>query len=128
MEEMVYSIRGAVTADIDSPSAIDAAVKMMMDELYRRNDITDEDISFILFSQTVDLRSRNAAASFRATGRGASVPLFCVQEAEIAGALKRVVRVLVQINHPRRSDPVMVYLKEASSLRPDLHVEEELDL
>lgn len=128
MEEMIYSIRGAITTDFDSPASIDEAVKLMMEELYKRNHITDSDISFILFSQTIDLKSRNAAAAFRATGKGAAVPLFCVQEAEIAGSLARVIRVLVQINHPKKSEPVMVYLKGAAALRPDLHIEEELDL
>lgn len=118
MEE-IYAIRGAITTDFDGVKNIDTAVKTLMFTLYEKNGITDEDVSHIIFSQTVDLRSRNAAAAFRATGRGASVPLFCVQEAEIHGAMKHVIRVLVVVNHRRDREPVHVYLGGAEALRPD---------
>lgn len=120
MEELIYAIRGAISTDFDAPLNIDRDVNLLMDEIYERNGISDKDISHIIFSQTVDLRSRNAAAAFRSSGRGAHVPLFCVQEAEIYGSLPHMIRVLVVVNHKRDREPVMVYLKEARKLRPDL--------
>ncbi|HIV99420.1 MAG TPA: chorismate mutase [Candidatus Ornithospirochaeta avicola] len=118
--ENVYALRGATTVDFDSVKDVDDAVKELMDELYQKNGLTDEDIAFIHFSQTVDIKSQNAAASFRKTGKGASVPLFCTQEAEISGALERVIRVLVLVNHEKRCTANMVYLRKAVKLRPDL--------
>ena len=120
MSECIYAIRGATTVDFDSVSAIDQAVKELFFTILDENGITEDEISFVLFSQTSDLRSRNAAAAVRKVGYCSSVPLFCVQEAEINGMLDKVIRVLVQVNHPRKKDPVMVYLNRAEKLRPDL--------
>ena len=120
MSECIYAIRGATTVDFDSVSAIDQAVKELIFTILDENGITEDEISFVLFSQTSDLRSRNAAAAVRKAGYCSSVPLFCVQEAEINGMLDKVIRVLVQVNHPRKQDPVMVYLNRAEKLRPDL--------
>ena len=120
MIECIYAIRGATTVDFDSVSAIDQAVKELFFTILDENGITEDEISFVLFSQTSDLRSRNAAAAVRKAGYCSSVPLFCVQEAEINGMLDKVIRVLVQVNHPRKQDPVMVYLNRAEKLRPDL--------
>ena len=120
MSECIYAIRGATTVDFDSVSAIDQAVKELFFTILDENGITEDEISFVLFSQTSDLRSRNAAAAVRKAGYCSSVPLFCVQEAEINGMLDNVIRVLVQVNHPRKNDPVMVYLNRAEKLRPDL--------
>ncbi len=120
MSESIYAIRGATTVDFDSVSAIDNAVRELFFTILDENGITEDEISFVLFSQTSDLRSRNAAAAVRKAGYCSSVPLFCVQEAEINGMLDKVIRVLVQVNHPRKQDPVMVYLNRAEKLRPDL--------
>ena len=120
MSECIYAIRGATTVDFDSVSAIDQAVKELFFTILDENGITEDEISFVLFSQTSDLRSRNAAAAVRKAGYCSSVPLFCVQEAEINGMLDKVIRVLVQVNHPRKQDPVMVYQNRAEKLRADL--------
>ena len=84
MEENVYAIRGATTVNHDSPAEVDEAVKELMEKIYKENGITDDDVAFILFSQTRDIRTRNAAAACRRSGFGTLTPLFCVQEAEIA--------------------------------------------
>ena len=119
MNESIYAIRGA-TVEFDSVSEIDKAVKEMFSEILSKNSITEEEIAFVLFSQTSDLKSRNAAAAVRKAGYCSSVPLFCVQEAEINGMLDKVIRVLVQVNHPKNGEPKMVYLNRAEKLRPDL--------
>lgn len=118
--ERIYALRGAITADSDTPEAIDAAVGEMMKTLYEENGLTEDDICFTLLSMTSDLKSKNAAASARKNGFSTKTPIFCVQEAEINGMLPLCIRVLLQVNHPRRQDPVMVYLKGAAKLRPDL--------
>ena len=118
--ESIYAIRGAINTDYDGVANIDRDVKTLMDKLYELNGIGDEDVAFIIFSQTDDLRSRNAAAAFRASGRGGNVPLFCVKEAEIYGAMKMVIRVMVVINHGREKEPRHVYLGDTAALRPDL--------
>ena len=59
---MTYkAIRGATSVEFDTEKEIDLAVKAMMEELYEKNGLQDDDIAFILFSQTEDLKSKNAA-------------------------------------------------------------------
>ena len=113
------ALRGAVGVDYDTPLDVDRAVKEMMDAVYSENGITDEDVAFLLFSQTVDIKSRNAATAFRKTGRGADVPLFCVQEADVENSLPLTVRVLVTVGHEAEKKPRMIYLKGAAILRPE---------
>jgi len=117
--ENVYALRGATTVDDDKAELIDEAVKAMMAELYNENKIDDSDICFVHFSQTKDLRSRNAAAASRRGGYATTVPLFCTQEADTENCLKHAIRVLIMINHEKRNAPVMVYQNGAKVLRPD---------
>jgi len=84
------------------------------------NELKDEDLASIVFSQTSDLKTRNAAAACRKAGYASNVPLFCCQEAEISGSLPLCIRVLITINHARKKEAKMVYLRGASNLRPDL--------
>lgn len=117
--ESIYCIRGATTISSDFPNEVDESVKELMDALYRENGITDDDIASVIFSQTHDIRTRNAAAACRKAGYCVKVPLFCVQEADISGGLRHAIRVLITINHARVKEPRMVYLRDAVSLRPD---------
>lgn len=119
MEENVYALRGATTVAHDSPAEVDEAVKELMDRLYSENGLFDRDVAFILFSQTRDIRTRNAAAACRSSGFGILTPLFCVQEADIAGGLPLAIRVMVLVNHRKEREARMVYLRGASSLRPE---------
>ncbi len=127
MEENVYALRGATTVLHDSPAEVDEAVGELMSEIYRENGIADSDCAFILFSQTRDIRTRNAAAACRQSGYGTLTPLFCVQEADIAGGLPLAIRVMVLVNHKKEKEPRMVYLRGASSLRPEYKKENEND-
>ena len=120
MEE-IYSIRGAISVEMDSPEAVDSAVEELFSTILKENELKEEELSFVLFSQTHDIRTRNAAAAVRKAGYCASVPLFCVQEAEINGMMEMVIRVLVQVNHKREREAHMVYLGRTAKLRPDLN-------
>ncbi len=120
MNEEIYALRGATTVEVDFPREIDAAMKELFETILEENELKEEELAFVLLSQTSDLKSRNAAAAIRAAGYCASVPLFCVQEAEINGMMPRVLRILVQVNHKRNREPRMVYLRRTSALRPDL--------
>ena len=123
--ESLYCIRGATTVASDFPNDIDEAVKELMEAIYRENGITDSDIAAVIFSQTHDIRTRNAAAACRKAGFCQKTPLFCVQEADISGGLKLAIRALVMINHQREREQRMVYLRNASSLRPDYNDKED---
>ena len=119
-ERKVWAIRGAVTADSNSPDDVDSAVKEMLDAIYKENDITEDDVVFTLFSQTQDITKRNAAAAARKSGYSTHTPVFCVQEAYVENMLPLTIRVLVEVEKKMDKKPVMVYLKGAMALRPDL--------
>ena len=114
-----YAIRGAVCIPFDNPKDIDSGVCEMMSLLYKENNISEEDVAFVLFSQTGDLKSKNAAAAFRQGGQAGKTPLFCVAEADISGSLRKVVRVLVLVAHEELSPAKHIYINGAEVLRPD---------
>jgi len=113
------AVRGAVTVDADTPAAIDAAVRELLEQLTEANAIDSRDIVSAIFSATPDLRSRNPATSARTLG-WTDVPLMGVAEFETDGMLARCVRVMLHVSvaDGRRLQPV--YLGGAACLRPDL--------
>ena len=113
------AVRGAVTVATDSPDAIDAAVRELLDQLTDANAIDPADVVSAIFSATADLHTRNPATAARALG-WTDVPLMCVAELETDGMLERCVRVLLHVSvaDGRRLRPV--YLGDAACLRPDL--------
>lgn len=119
-ERRVWAIRGAITVDSDTPADVDSAVKEMLDAIYKENEITEDDVVFTLFSQTNDITSRNAAAAARKSGYSTRTPLFCVQEACVENMLPLTVRVMIEVEKKMGKKPVMVYLKGAAALRPDI--------
>lgn len=119
MKKTSYAIRGAVQVPFDSIKEINSAVKELMEKIYSLNKISEEDVAFVLFSQTSDLKSKNAASAFRETGMASKTPIFCVGEAEIAGMMRHVIRVLVYIGHEEITPACPVYINGAEKLRPD---------
>lgn len=115
---MIYALRGAITVEKDTAEAVDDAVKELMSEIFSANSLSEDEIISVIFSQTKDIRSRNAAAACRRGGFCASAPLFCVQEADTEGSLPLAVRVLITVDRNEKN-PVMVYLRGASILRPE---------
>lgn len=119
-KEEIYAIRGATTVEADFPVEIDEAVKELYEEILKENNLTEDEIAFIHFSQTSDLKTRNSAAALRKAGYASNVPLFCTQEAEISGMMPKVIRVLILVNHKREKEVVMIYQNRAKALRPDI--------
>ena len=118
---MISALRGATSVEFDTREDIFNAVKELFTALMTENNLTDEDLCFVHFSQTKDLRSRNAAEAVRKAGFCSTVPLFCTQEADIEGAMPMVIRVLVQVNDKLKNPAKMIYLNRAAKLRPDFN-------
>lgn len=113
----MLALRGAITVDEDRAEAVDDSVESLMERLYSENSISDDDVEFAIFSQTKDIRSRNAAAAARKAGFLKRNAIFCVEEADVELSLPLCIRVLVYTK--KDGEPKMVYLKGASLLRPD---------
>lgn len=118
-DRRVWAIRGAITVTEDSPDKIDEAVGELLTTIYKENSLDEGEVVFTLFSQTPDLKSKNAAASSRKNGFSTRSPLFCVQEADINGMLPFTIRVMIEIERECSEGLKMIYLRDAAKLRPD---------
>ena len=97
----VRGVRGAITVDSDDAVLIRAAARELMEELLRRNHITDfDDVISAVFTTTADLCSAFPAEAARAMGMG-QVPLLCAQEIPVPGSMPLCIRVLLHINSER---------------------------
>lgn len=110
------SIRGATTVASDQPNEIRQAVKELLWEIAAKNQLKQDDIVFILFSNTADIRSLYPAKAAREAGF-IMPALYSSAEPEIEGALPLCIRVLLLADGEGKGVPV--YLREASRLRKD---------
>ncbi|BCS81222.1 chorismate mutase [Anaerocellum diazotrophicum] len=116
---MVFAIRGATTVERDSKDEIISCTQELLNEIIFRNNLKKEEIVFILFTMTKDLKSAFPAYAARLMGF-VDIPLICAQELDIEGALNRCIRLLMLIQRDNGFTPKHVYLKEAAKLREDL--------
>lgn len=91
---MTRAVRGAIGIEHNEKTEIYSAANQLIQGILSRNNIREADIISILFSVTKDLTKGNPATGLR-SHKFAHTPLFCVQEAEIDGAVPRTLRVLV---------------------------------
>lgn len=114
MAELV-SIRGAVTA-LNSADSIRQAVVRLVDKIYFKNGISDDNVVNIVISVTDDLTVFSPARALREAGH--NVPLMSCAEPKTDGALGDCIRVMITAY----SDNAVrhVYLNGARSLRSDL--------
>jgi chorismate mutase len=116
----VRAIRGAVQLDADERDHLLSAVDELIREILGQNGLTTDDLISMLFTATPDLHSEFPALAARQLGIG-DVPLLCTQELDIAGAMPRVIRVMVHAETElSKADVRHVYLRGAAALRRDL--------
>ncbi len=115
----VRAVRGAIRVPENSAAAIRAASVRLTSELLARNSLSPGRIVSLVFSLTRDLTRASPAEAARSLGLS-EVPLFCLQEAEVAGSMPRVIRALLTYEAEGGGQPVPVYLDGAEGLRPDL--------
>ena len=91
-------IRGAITVLEDSPEAIKNATIELFNKIIESNGIKYDDIAYILFTMTKDLKSAFPAKFIRETFDVKYVPLMNVNEMDIVPSLKQCLRILMVIN------------------------------
>jgi cytidylate kinase len=111
------AIRGATTVSFDTPEEIRESVKELLCEIKAKNNLCEEDIVCIMFSNTADIKSFYPAKAAREAGFF-SCALFSSLEPSIEGSLERCIRVMVLTNSD--SAPEHVYLRDAKKLRKDI--------
>ena len=120
MSPAVRALRGATTLDLDDADHLRERVHALLDELFARNDLTNDDVISIIITATPDIHSEYPATVARSWGLP-DVPLIGAQEMDKPGGLPRCVRLLAHV-HSERSKAEMrhVYLEGAKVLRNDL--------
>lgn len=116
---MVIAVRGAIKVAENTRDTIRHAVKKLIENLARENQIVEDDVVSMVFSLTKDITAMNPATALRETGF-AGVPLFCAQEPEYDGSVPGIIRVLITLNVEIKRKAVPVYLDGAEILRADL--------
>ncbi|RJK93124.1 chorismate mutase [Vallicoccus soli] len=116
----VRAIRGATQLEADEREHLLTSTEELVSEILRANDLGLDQLISMVFTATPDLHAEFPALAARNLGIG-DVPLMCAQELDVAGALPRVVRVMVhaEMDAPR-SAVRHVYLRGATALRRDL--------
>ena len=119
-EIRVRAVRGATTVDADDPGAIREHTRELLAALLASNDVEPSSIVSAIFTVTRDLESEFPARAARDLG-WSDVPLLCVHEMNVPGALPRCIRVLLHVESDRAREAMRhVYLRGAIVLRPDL--------
>jgi len=116
----VRALRGAIQLDADDRDHLLAGVQELVSEMVASNALDHDDLISVVFTATPDLRSEFPALAARQLGIG-DVPLLCAQEIDVAGAMPRVIRVLMHVDTSRPREQLRhVYLRGAVALRRDL--------
>ena len=117
---MVRAIRGATTVLHNEREEILEATKEMLEVIFKRNHLVKEDLISMIFTLTPDLDAVFPAVAARQMGI-TNVPLMCMQEVPVPGALPMCVRVMIETNSEKSLDEIEhAYLRGAVRLRPDL--------
>lgn len=115
-------IRGAITVEDNSVSAITDAVNQLLAEIEIHNQFDASDIVCVFFTTTTDLDAMFPAAAARKRPGWDHVPLIDLQQMHVTGSLAQCIRVLIQINTPlSQAKMIHRYLRKAQALRPDLN-------
>jgi chorismate mutase len=114
------ALRGAITVEANEADAILSATEELVHAVMERNGLDAGQLVSCIFTCTNDLDAEFPAVAARNLGLSA-VPLLCAKEIDVPGALPRVIRLLLHCYADPATPPQHVYLREAESLRRDLH-------
>lgn len=115
----VFGIRGATTVKADEKEIILQETEVLLKEIIRVNELTQENVISIILTTTPDLTSEFPAKACRLMGWNNTALLGAV-EADVPHGITRCIRVLIHAYLDPARGAVPVYLNEAKKLRPDL--------
>ena len=114
-----FVIRGATSALGNTKSDIEAAVKELIEELIKRNEISRGQILSITFTVTKDLDVCFPASIARKNNVLKDVAFLDCQQMFVPNDIKHCIRLMAFVILPSNSSPKHPYLREAAKLRPD---------
>lgn len=116
----IRAIRGAITVDANARDDILRATHELLSGLIAHNAIDPDEVVSAYFTMTQDLNAAFPAEAAREMGWN-HIPLLCMCEIAVPGALPRCIRILLHTYTERSAEDIRhLYLREAVRLRPDL--------
>lgn len=111
-------LRGATTADANTPDAILDATEELLRELASANAIAEDDVGAVFFTTTADLDAEFPAKAARIRLGWTRTALMDGREIPVPGSADSVIRALLLVNTEKgKEDLRHVYLKGARNLR-----------
>lgn len=118
---MFRGVRGATTVQQNSASHVLLATEELLAEMIEQNGIRPVDVASVFISTTEDIDAAFPAKALRKFPGWTYVPVMCMQEMNVPDSLEMCIRIMIHINTTMdQQEIVHVYLKKATSLRPDL--------
>jgi chorismate mutase len=118
---VVRGIRGATTVKENTEQEILQATDELVKEIIQKNGIFPEDVASVFISVTDDITEAFPAKALRTLEGWSYVPVTCMKEITVSGALKKCIRVMMHVNTTKSQQDIHhVYLEGAVVLRPDL--------
>ncbi len=114
---LTKGIRGAITVDNNSESAIKEATLELLQEMISQNSIKVENISHVIFTLTEDINTAFPAKFARLDLGWQDVAMMCFHELNVPNSLPKCLRALIVLNCDDNFTPKFVYLKGAKHLR-----------
>lgn len=112
------SVRGATTVNKDTKEEIEIKTNKLLQDIFSSNNIKKNDILFIIFSSTEDLKSYYPASAARINLRLNNESLFSTIEPKVKNSLKLCIRVLIVFKSKiPQKDLKFIYLENAKNLR-----------
>jgi chorismate mutase len=120
----VRGIRGATTAEVNTPDAITEATQELLVELTRLNELDKDEICFAYFTTTHDLTAEFPAYAARRLG-WLEVPLLCGHDMDVPlpnpRAVPMCIRILLLYNTAKPQSAMrFAYLRGAKAIKADL--------
>ena len=120
----VRGIRGATTAEVNTPEAITEATQELLAELTRINELDKDEICFAYFTTTHDLTAEFPAYAARRLG-WLEVPLLCGHDMDVPlpnpRAVPMCIRILLLYNTAKPQSAMhFAYLRGAKAIKADL--------
>ena len=116
----VRAIRGAIQLESDEREHLLKSTAELVTKVLHENSLDAADLIPIWFTATPDVVSEFPALAARELGLG-DVPLMCSVEMDVAGAMPRVIRLMMHVETKKqRSEISHIYLRGAQALRTDL--------
>tara|TARA_B100000900_G_C20524732_1_gene693698 strand:- start:311 stop:694 length:384 start_codon:yes stop_codon:yes gene_type:complete len=112
-------IRGATNSLGNTKSDMEVAVRELIDELLKRNQISTDQILSITFTVTKDLDVCFPASIARKYNELKNVAFLDCQQMFVPNDIKYCIRLMALVILHKNSTPNHPYLNEAAKLRPD---------